>query len=45
MREYIQHNYIEDPTVYDDDKVNTSLLSVLNFLGHLFCQIELNYSE
>lgn len=39
MREYIQLNYIEDPTNYGDSKVNTSLLSILNFLGHLFCQI------
>lgn len=39
MREYIQLNYIEDPTDYEDNKVNTSLLSILNFLGHLFCQV------
>ena len=46
MREYMQLNLIEDPTDYNDDrKVNTSLLAVLNFLGYLFCHVEVHYAE
>lgn len=28
-----------------EDQVNTSLFSVINFLCHLFCYIEVQYSE
>jgi len=39
-------NWVEDPNNYDgDDKVNTSLFSIINFLCHLFCYIEVQYSE
>lgn len=46
LREYRQLNLIEDPESYDDEaKVNTSLMPILNFLGHLFCYIEVHYAE
>jgi hypothetical protein len=39
-------NMIEDPTNYHEgERVNTSLVAILNFLGHLFCHIEVNYAE
>jgi len=46
MREYTQINCIEDSYNYSENgQVNTSLVSVLNFLGYLFCHIEVHYAE
>ena len=42
----MQTNLVDDPTDYTEkNQVNTSLISVLNFLGFLFCHIEVHYSE
>lgn len=46
MRESQQMNCSEDLTDYSSEgKVNTSLIYMLNFLGHLFCHIEVHYAE
>ena len=39
-------NYIEDKSPsLKGSAINTSLMAILHFLGHLFCTIEVNYSE
>jgi hypothetical protein len=39
----MQKNIIEDDNKHVNT-IDTSLLSILNFLGHFFCYIELQYT-
>ena len=39
-------SYLEDKgSSLNGPTINTSLMAILHFLGHLFCAIEVNYSE
>lgn len=46
LREFVQNSKIEDVDYGSDPhRINTSMLSIINFLGHLFCFIEIQYAE
>jgi hypothetical protein len=45
LREYHQMNWMEAGSEESEERVQTSLYSVVSFLCHLFCFVEMHYSE